>query len=187
MTVEWSEEFKHKHIVIVNDAKSFVEMVAQGIKIYKARLAGTDGQKQVSGKIERGLRAAGNTAVITTAGGFQQMEAWVDQNGEHGAKRNKNEVPIRSGAIIQAKDKTSMATLSAGGGTIKVQIEVSGNTKKVIHLSECKFNGSLATGQNVYTGDQVMERQALILRKVNNNKEILRVIDGLSTGQPSNP
>lgn len=187
MTVEWSEEFKRKHIVIINDAKSFSEMVAQGIKIYKARLAGTDGQKKVTGRIENGLRAGGNTAVITTRGGFQQMDAWVEQNGEHGAKKNKNEIPIKSGAIIQAKDVTSMTTLSAGGGTIKVQIEVRGNTKKVVHLSSSEFNGSLATRQNVYTGDEVMERQALILRKVENNKEILRIIDAFSTGQPPSP
>ncbi|MEI9984792.1 MAG: hypothetical protein WDN69_17235 [Aliidongia sp.] len=115
------------------------------------------------------------------------MDAWVEQNGEHGAKINKNEIPIKSGAIIQAKDVTSMTTLSAGGGTIKVQIEVRGNTKKVVHLSSSEFNGSLATRQNVYTGDEVMERQALILRKVENNKEILRIIDAFSTGQPPSP
>lgn len=189
MSVIWADSFRYKHIVVVGNSLSFVEMVKQGITIYNDRLYGRGENERAKKKVRKGLIAGGNTLVITNTGGFEAMTSWVLANGENGAKAGTNEIPIQAGAIIQAKDTTNTATLGTGGGSIRVGIKVSGGNKEVYHLE----GYTLANG--VYTAEQVIDRNQ-ILRDLLGGADptasgrdaykvpdkLIRIIDGFCTG-----
>ncbi len=189
MSVIWSPSFSHKHIVVVGDALSFVEMVKQGITIYNDRLYGTGDNEKAKGKVKAGLMKGGNTLVITNKGGFEAMTAWVLANGVHGAKAGTNTIPIQTGAIIQAKDTTNDATLSTNGGSIRVGIKIDGGNKEVYHLE------GYTPASGVYTAEQVIDRNQLLrgllggpAKDVDGRAayqvpdKLIRIIDGFSTG-----
>jgi hypothetical protein len=154
MDAQFDINFQYRHIVVVPEALSFIEMVKKGIEIYNDRIKGRNNQKPLNSIMRKGLKSHGNTIVITNRGGFEQMKSWVTINGRKGAKANQNMIPVNYGAIITAKD-TVMSTTNVAtcGGKIHVQIEIGANReKKVIHLS-----GYQATN-GVYTATQIIER-----------------------------
>jgi hypothetical protein len=189
MSVIWADSFYYKHIVVVPDALSFVEMVKQGITIYNDRLHGTGDNDKAKGKVKAGLMAGGNTLVITNRGGFEAMTSWVLANGVHGAKVGTNTIPIQTGAIIQAKDTTNSATVGTGGGSIRVGIKITGANKEVYHLE----GYALASG--VYTAEDAIERNQLLRGLLGGPAtgttgreayevpdRLIRIIDGFCTG-----
>lgn len=189
MGVIWADSFYYKHIVVVSDALSFVEMVKQGITIYNDRLNGTGNNEKAKGKVKTGLMKGGNTLVITNKGGFEAMTSWVLTNGVHGAKVGTNTIPIQTGAIIQAKDTTDSATLGTGGGSIRVGIQIGNGNKEVYHLE----GYTLANG--VYTAEEVIDRNQLLRGLLGGADpkasgrdaykvpdKLIRIIDGFCTG-----
>lgn len=189
MSVIWTDSFYYKHVVVVGNTMSFVEMVKQGITIYNDRLNGTGDNEKAKGKVKQGLMKGGNTLVITNKGGFEAMTSWVLANGVHGAKVGTNTIPIEAGAIIQAKDSTNSATLGTGGGSIRVGIKVEGGNKEVYHLE----GYTLSNG--VYTAEEVIDRNQLLRGLLGGADtsatgrdayqvpdKLIRIIDGFCTG-----
>ena len=156
MSVIWEPEFEHKHIVVVGDVLSFVEMVKQGIAVYKDRLSGRNGQAKAIGKVKKGLTAGGNTLVIVNRGTFDAMTAWVEEKGVNGAKKGTNEIPVRSGAIVKSKDVVSGNTVGVGGGTIHVGIHVHGTEKRVYHMQGNTLDNA------AYKAEDLIERHELL-------------------------
>jgi hypothetical protein len=189
VSVIWAPTFYFKHIVVVGDAVSFVEMVKQGITIYKDRLNGTGDNERAKGNVKKGLMKGGNTLVITNKGGFEAMTAWVLAEGKHGAKVGTNTIPIQTGAIIQAKNTTDSATLGTNGGSVRVGIKVTGADKEVYHLEGYTLAGG------AYTAEQVIDRNQLLRGLLGGPSDdvegraayaipdkLIRIIDGFSTG-----
>lgn len=189
MAVIWADSFYYKHVVVVGDSLSFVEMVKQGITIYNDRLNGTGDNEKAKGKVKSGLMKGGNTLVITNKGGFEAMTAWVLAHGVNGAKVGTNTIPIQTGAIIQAKDTTNSATIGTGGGSIRVGIKVSGGDKEVYHLE----GYTLANG--VYTAEEAIDRNQLLRGLLGGGEagvagreayevpdKLIRIIDGFCSG-----
>ena len=188
MTVVWADSFYYKHVVVVGQVMSFVEMVRQGITIYKDRLNGTGNNAKVTGGVARGMTAYGNTLIITNTGGLEVMTAWVQAHGVHGAKAGTNNVPVSTGAIIQAKDIYAGARLGSCGGSVRVGIKITGDVKEIYHLEDYTMSSG-----GTYTGEEVDERDGLLrvalgtptvapTSPAQNLDDLIRIIDGFSTG-----
>lgn len=186
MAVEWADTFSHKHIVIVpTTGMSLQEMVKEGIRIYRERKSGA--HRDTYGK-QAPSEEHGNTIAITTLAGFLKMEAWVELYGKRGAKQTDNHIPVKIGAIVSGKDLSADSVINTGGGTIHVQIEINGNTKKVMHLGAWHGNADHAT----LTGRDVAERKAMLASALGGSdptsgsfkslNEIIRHIDSFVTG-----
>ena len=179
--VIWEQDFLDKHIVVVNDATSFDEMIKKGIETYTVRLGGA------RGGVRRGLVTHGNTLVITNNLGFQEMTSSIKANGKHGAKKDDNWIPIKVGAIIQSNDTSNSARMCANGGKIQVAIKKEGETLNIYHL-----NGKEIQGETTLTGQQVGERHSILRTALGDTdpvkghytdlNKIVGLIDGFQAG-----
>ena len=186
MAVEWAETFSRKHLVVVEgSSRSLQEMVKEGIRIFRER---KDGRHVDTYGKQRPSEEHGNTVVITTRAGFLAMGAWVETNGRRGAKQTDNHIPVKIGAIVSGKDLSRDSVINTGGGTIHVQIEVSGPTKRVMHLGGWHGSESDAT----LTGHDVAVRKVGVTSALGGTdatvghfkslNEIIRNIDSYVTG-----
>ncbi|HEX9173887.1 MAG TPA: hypothetical protein VF861_14640 [Telluria sp.] len=143
MTVFWDglmadgttpNRFAAKHLHLVDAHVNVDRMKQEGHRILNER----NGFVMVVGKNAKygKIKPKANTLVVTNRGGLNAMEAWVDL---HVHASGHFSIPVGIGVIVQNnfEEIASMNVFAEDaktGGSIDVNIEVSGSDRRVFHM-----------------------------------------------------
>lgn len=127
--------FKAKHLHLVDSSYTLEKMKQEGKRILQERnsFVQVPNKKAKYGKI----KPSANTLIVTNQGGFEEMNAWVQQNANSSGHFT---IPVKIGVVVSnhyesgPEGSNFFFDDAKVGGSFKASIEVSGTDKRVYHM-----------------------------------------------------